>query len=281
MRALYLNSVVIILIVMALSSCGSIFSGGSPEILLEGRTNEPVTISTSKNVYYGVHLPMEVKVKRHGLEGQRIHIESDNYTYPDIVLDKRVNKITYANILLGGIIGWSVDLATNCVAVPKQKSFLVTGTPKQSNTSNAVETIIINNDNFSEVIPTTTGQTTSSSAKSFKNYAQQVEGVYLGVGKLTLNNQTIEEYEDIKVFISRKENRLVGIQVQESNGTEFFYSPLDYQVIKNANGNFDLNLVEIPSAIVTISKDGELSFIHPKIDIEGKTYQLTIHAMVK
>ena len=54
-----------------------------------------------------------MKVKRHQLEGQRIKIESENYKFDDIVLQKAVNSWTFGNILIGGVIGWSVDLMTN------------------------------------------------------------------------------------------------------------------------------------------------------------------------
>ena len=69
-----------------------------------------------------------VKVKRHQLYGQRIKIEAENYKFDDIVLQKAVYSWTFGNILIGGIIGWSVDLMTNAVSKPKQDEFNITPT---------------------------------------------------------------------------------------------------------------------------------------------------------
>jgi hypothetical protein len=72
-----------------------------------------------------------VKVKRKKLDGQRIQITSPNYDYKDIVLKKTVNGWTFGNILLGGLIGWGVDLGTNAVSKPQQDTFHVSPTPKE------------------------------------------------------------------------------------------------------------------------------------------------------
>lgn len=116
---------------LSLTSCATILDGGSPTIHLEGSTAEPVTIVTEKQTYPNVTLPATVQVNRHKLDGQRIKISSENYEYPDIVLEKKVNGVTFVNILIGGLIGWAVDAATNCVSTPQQKYFNVSGTPKE------------------------------------------------------------------------------------------------------------------------------------------------------
>ena len=118
------------LVMMALScamftSCATIVSGGSPKITIDGNTAEPVTITTEKQVYSNVTLPYKVKVKRHKIDGQRIHIQSAIQRYNDIVLTKNVNGWTFGNILLGGVIGWWVDLGTNCVSKPSQTYFYI------------------------------------------------------------------------------------------------------------------------------------------------------------
>ena len=115
-----------------LSSCATIFSGGAPKIFLEGDVNEPITVRTEKAVYENVTLPCMVKVKRHNIDGQRIKIESENYNYHDIILEKSVNGWAFGNIAIGGLIGWSVDLITNCVSRPSQTHFNVQGKKKEA-----------------------------------------------------------------------------------------------------------------------------------------------------
>ena len=116
-----------------LSSCATIVAGGSPSITINGDVSEKVTITTEKETYPNVNLPAVVKVNRHHIDGQRIQIASDNYKFNDIVLEKAVNEWTFGNILLGGLIGWGVDLGTNCVSKPAQKIFNVQPLPKQQN----------------------------------------------------------------------------------------------------------------------------------------------------
>ena len=118
---------------MLLSSCATIVSGGDPSITINGDVKEPVNITTTKQTYQGVSLPAVVRVNRHKLDGQRITITSENYKFNDIVLEKTVNGWAFGNILLGGLIGWGVDLGTNSVVKPTQTEFNIQPLPKQEN----------------------------------------------------------------------------------------------------------------------------------------------------
>ena len=125
---------------LLLSSCATIVSGGDPSITINGNLDEPVNITTTKQTYQGVTLPAVVKVNRHKLDGQRIHITSANYTFNDIILEKSVNGWAFGNILLGGLIGWGVDLGTNCVSKPTQTQFFVQPQPKQQSSGESTTT---------------------------------------------------------------------------------------------------------------------------------------------
>ena len=92
---------------------------------------EPVTITTEKQTYPNVNLPAVVQVKRKKLDGQRIRIESENYKFQDIVLKKAINGWAFGNILIGGLIGWGVDLMTNCVSKPSQDEYMIEPTFKR------------------------------------------------------------------------------------------------------------------------------------------------------
>lgn len=121
-----------ILIVCTMTSCATIFNGGSPKVTVMSNsipTNTPVTITTENYVYRDVTLPCRVKVRRHGIDGQRIQVASAQQKYPDIILEKKLNAWTWGNILIGGVIGWTVDLITNCVAKPKQSVAYVQDNP--------------------------------------------------------------------------------------------------------------------------------------------------------
>lgn len=126
---------------LLLSSCATIVSGGSPTITIDGNVREPVTITTTKQTYPNVTLPYVVKVNRHKIDGQRIYVQSETTRYKDIVLEKATNGWAFGNILIGGLIGWGIDLGTNAVSKPAQKHFYINandvqGSPTQQNTTN-------------------------------------------------------------------------------------------------------------------------------------------------
>ena len=125
---------------LLLSSCATIVSGGSPTITIDGNVREPVTITTTKQTYPNVTLPYVVKVNRHKIDGQRIYVQSETTRYKDIVLEKATNGWAFGNILIGGLIGWGIDLGTNAVSKPAQKHFYINandvqGVPTQQNTN--------------------------------------------------------------------------------------------------------------------------------------------------
>ena len=122
---------VMVLPAMMLTSCATILTGGSPTIAIDGDVKEPVTIITEKQTYANVQLPCSVQVNRHHLEGQRIKIQSENFDFKDIVLEKTINGVTFANIILGGLIGWGVDMITTCVSNPQSKNYFVEGKKKE------------------------------------------------------------------------------------------------------------------------------------------------------
>ena len=111
--------------IMMCSSCATIVAGGSPRITIDGDTREPVTIITEKQTYPDVTLPYEVQVNRHHIDGQRIQIKSEKDSYRDVVLEKKVNTWTWGNILIGGLVGWGVDLITNCVSKPSKPNYYI------------------------------------------------------------------------------------------------------------------------------------------------------------
>ena len=123
---------VMVLPAMMLTSCATILTGGSPTIAIDGDVKEPVTIITEKQTYANVQLPCSVQVNRHHLEGQRIKIQSENFDFKDIVLEKTINGVTFATIIIGGLIGWGVDMITNCVSNPQSKNYFVEGKKKEN-----------------------------------------------------------------------------------------------------------------------------------------------------
>lgn len=126
-RRTFITSALVACMAGLLSSCATIVSGGNPTITINSAADDaPVNITTSYAYYDQVTFPAMVKVKRKHLEGQRIQIESEKYKFSDIVLRRETNPWAWGNILVGGLIGLSVDLLTNNVSQPRQDDFYIT-----------------------------------------------------------------------------------------------------------------------------------------------------------
>ena len=53
-RHIIKNSILLAVMPLFFSSCATLVAGGNPKILIDGAVDEPVTITTEKNVYSDV-----------------------------------------------------------------------------------------------------------------------------------------------------------------------------------------------------------------------------------
>ncbi len=132
------------------------------------------------------------------------------------------------------------------------------------------------NEQFASATSVSRKQLTEKSAKSLKNNARQVANDYVGTGKLTQNNSTIESYNNIKVRIEYVNRNEVRVNVTESDGNDFFTNYSLYKVEKRGEDSYLLRHSEIKEATITIDSYGNLNYNHPKVNIDGDIYNLRI-----
>lgn len=118
------------------------------------------------------------------------------------------------------------------------------------------------------------------SKRTLGNYGNLLSGTYVGSGYLTQAGKVIEEYASIKVVVTRSDNNNVWIDVVEG-GESFFSSKSLYQITKKGKNTYVLSLKEISDAYITIDANGALSYMHPKVNIDGELYTLNINAKKK
>lgn len=121
---------------------------------------------------------------------------------------------------------------------------------------------------------------TSTATRNLRDNGKQVAGTYVGTGRLMLNGEEVESYTDIKVVLKRIDKNNVLVEVYES-GEAFFNTGDKYSIKKAGNGKFTLSLKGIPSATITISKNKNMAYLHPKVNIEGEIYTLEIKASLQ
>lgn len=118
----------------------------------------------------------------------------------------------------------------------------------------------------------------SKSIISLKDYGKQVEGEYIGVGKLIQNDAVIESFDNIKVTLKRNNKNHVFVEVQTNDGLGFFASESSYEVKKSDKDGWMLIMEEIPDAQIQIDNAMNLLYKHPRVNIDGEIYILEISA---
>lgn len=120
----------------------------------------------------------------------------------------------------------------------------------------------------------------SVSKRTLNDNAKFVSGTYSGTGYLAQKGKIIEEYSNVKVVVLRIDNNTVNVDVVE-NGESYFSTKSKYQVKKKGKNTYVLSLNGIPDAFITIDNAGHLTYIHPKVNIDGDIYTLNITATKK
>ena len=118
----------------------------------------------------------------------------------------------------------------------------------------------------------------SKSKRSLTDLAKQIEGTYLGSGKLLLKDETIENYQNIRVVLKCLDKNTVQVDVYESNGEAYFNESGRYSVKKVDSGKYQLTMNGISSATITIDANKRMVYLHPKVNIDGDLYTLSISA---
>lgn len=136
------------------------------------------------------------------------------------------------------------------------------------------------NPNNSATSSTVVRKKYSVSKRTLNDNAELVSGTYSGTGYLSQKNKTIEEYSNIKVVVLRIDNNTVNVDVIES-GESYFSTKNKYLTKKKGKNTYVLSLNGIPDAFITIDKAGHLTYIHPKVNIDGEIYTLNITANKK
>jgi hypothetical protein len=117
-----------------------------------------------------------------------------------------------------------------------------------------------------------------STARTRSDYAKNIQGTYIGSGALLKSNTLQENYTDVKLVLERIDKSHVKVIYYES-GEEYFAAPDTYEVTRNSDGIYSLVITNIPSATITIDKNGNLTYLHKKVLIDGDTYTLKASAV--
>ena len=122
-----LSTAVMAMVILSTSSCATIFTG----------TKDPISFNSkpegAKVVFKGVEkcvTPCTIEVSR-SLGKQMITIKKEGFANEEFKLEKKFNAVTLLNLLVGGIIGFGVDLATGSFTKYDQNAYTTELKPAQ------------------------------------------------------------------------------------------------------------------------------------------------------
>lgn len=196
---------------------------------------------------------------------------------------------------LGAIIGMPADMRSNQTQYEHKYKYLSVQETNQDVHFNQIVDVGYrktkqNNDNNAPHVSdranngssssTATRRKSSVSKRTLNDNAKFVSGSYFGTGYLTQKGKVVEEYNNIKVVIVRIDKNNVNVDVLE-NGESYFSKTNKYQVTKKGKNTYVLSLDGISDALITIDNAGHLTYIHPKVNIDGEIYTLNLTANKK
>lgn len=145
---------------------------------------------------------------------------------------------------------------------------------------NDTKTGISGKESVDGIITTIAKRKSIISKHTQNDYAKFVSGTYSGSGYLTQKGKIIEEYSAMNVVVIRIDKQTVNVDVIE-NGESYFSTKTRYQVSKKGKNTYILSLDKISDAFITIDNSGNLTYIHPNVNIDGEIYTLNITANKK
>lgn len=140
-----------------------------------------------------------------------------------------------------------------------------------SNTMNELDTP-------STEIPDKTSTKKSKKVRPTKDNAINIEGTYVGSGKMSLNSVDIETMRGLKFVIKRTGKNEVDLSLIETDGNNFFGEPLHFNVNMQDNKTYYLNNGKSKGLTITIGTNGTLQYKNTNLVIDNVKYSLSITA---
>lgn len=110
---------------LLLTSCATVFSGSKAKVTVKNdEVRTPVTLSYDGKTENNIFLPYTIKIKR-GFSKTKITASAQGYEEGKTIVKKKFNPTTLWNIILGGVPGMGIDVATGAFMKPKTKEVYI------------------------------------------------------------------------------------------------------------------------------------------------------------
>ena len=132
------------------------------------------------------------------------------------------------------------------------------------------------NNSYSSASKESSNEESSSISSSLllKNYANLLEGLYIGSGNLKQNDITIETFNNMKILMTPVDRNTISVEILLNDDNAIF-APCYYNIKILGSNNFDLISEENDSVKIEI-KGNVATYHNPNVKIDGETYSLQI-----
>lgn len=113
-----------------------------------------------------------------------------------------------------------------------------------------------------------------SSQLLLKNYANLLEGQYIGNGNLKQNDITIETFNNMKILMTPVDRNTVSVEILLKDENAIF-APCYYNIKILGNNNYDLISEKDDSVKIEI-RGNIATYYNPNVKIDGETYSLQL-----
>lgn len=128
--------------------------------------------------------------------------------------------------------------------------------------------------NYSSASKKSSNEESLSSSLLLKNYANLLEGLYIGSGNLKQNDITIETFNNMKILMTPVDRNTISVEILLNDDNAIF-APCYYNIKILGSNNFDLISEENDSVKIEI-RGNVATYHNPNVKIDGETYSLQI-----
>ena len=132
------------------------------------------------------------------------------------------------------------------------------------------------NNSYSSASKESSNEESSSISSSLllKNYANLLEGLYIGSGNLKQNDITIETFNNMKILMTPVDRNTISVEILLKDENAIF-APCYYNIKILGNNNYDLISEKDDSVKIEI-RGNIATYYNPNVKIDGETYSLQL-----
>lgn len=227
---------------------------------------------------------IKIKLSRNGYIPYLLSYDKNTNKYYPMGVDYKYTSTLVKDITLGiltvgwsGILDWGYFNSSQCNEEFRylDNQTISSAIPNAPYANTGERREVANRTSSSGLL--SKASTSSSTSKLLrKDYSKQLQGEYIGNGKLLQKENVVETYRNMKVVMSSVDRNTMTVEIL-MDGNEAVFAPCDYNIKSQGSNNFVLTSKEDSSNKIII-KGNKINYNNPNVRIDGEKYNLQITA---